>query len=153
MCLRYANSHFEAEDILQEGFIMVFKDLHQYSGTGPLGAWIRKVILRSALKYVRSKKKEMNVVELKEWDSAVEINEDLQQKVSAEDIIKAMQGMPIGYRTILNLYFLEGYSHQEISQILNISVGTSKSQLKRGKQYIQRLFQQEQVSKKVAYGK
>ncbi len=141
LCMRYAHSREDAEDILHDGFIAVFRDIGQYKGEGPVEAWIRKVILNTALQHLRKQQKnifhyqdptELNSSDADHWNE--------QDHFDKEDMIKTMlstmQTMPTGFRTVLNLYVIEGLSHDQIAQTLGISSGTSKSQLSRAKDYL-----------------
>lgn len=141
LALRYADNRQDAEDILQEGFVKVFRDLHQYKGLGSLEGWIRKVILNVALKHIKQKRRDFFIEPIGENDFKDEIETE---SFFSDDLIKnvlaMMQQMPAGFRTVLNLYILEGYSHQQIAAELNISVGTSKSQFSRAKQHLRALL-------------
>ncbi|MFN7116484.1 MAG: RNA polymerase sigma factor [Saprospiraceae bacterium] len=141
LCLRYANSREDAEDLLQEGFVTVFRDLHQYKGVGNLEGWVRKVILNVALQHIRRQKNLFQTVELKNYDVEDETDELLFEEHTAKNLIRLMQQLPAGFRTVLNLYVLEGYSHQQIAKELNISVGTSKSQLNRAKKLMKNMIE------------
>lgn len=143
VCLRYAYNRHDAEDILQEGFVKVFRDLHQYKGVGSLEGWIRKVILNTALQYIRQQKSLLNTVDfdqqafqIREEDSPEDDHQEM-----ARLLLRLMHEMPPGFRTVLNLYILEGFSHQEIADELQISVGTSKSQLNRAKAFLKGLLE------------
>lgn len=143
VCLRYANRREDAEDILQEGFVKVFQDLHQYRGAGSLEGWIRKVIVNVALQYLNKQKKNLaqsslNGIEYQLSDEPTVFEEDHPAKM----LIKLMQKMPPGFRTVLNLYILEGYTHPEIAHKLGISVGTSKSQYMRAKAHLRKLLEE-----------
>ena len=141
LCLRYANNREDAEDILQEGFVRVFKDLKQYKGTGSLEGWIRKVIVNIALQYIRKQKRSQFMVYTEEWKdwNLIEEEEEPFDRELVKKILHLMQQMPPGFRAVLNLYIMEGYTHQQISEELGISVGTSKSQLNRAKKYLKEL--------------
>ncbi len=141
LCLRYTNSREDAEDLLQDGFVTVFRDLHQYKGVGNLEGWVRKVILNVALQHIRKQKHLFQVVELKDMDLEEEHEELLFEEHVAKNLIRLMQQLPAGFRTVLNLYVLEGYSHQQIAKELNISVGTSKSQLNRAKKLMKNMIE------------
>lgn len=136
LCQRYARDRSEANDILQEGFITIFKDLNQYTGKGDLGAWMRKVMVNTALQYIRKWKKDWN------WESSedhllnLEIEESAHSNLNMEEMTKIIQQLPPGYRVVFNMYVIEGYSHKEIASKLDISESTSKSQLHRAKQAI-----------------
>ena len=147
MCLRYANNREDAEDILQEGFVKVFRDLHQYKGLGNLEGWIRKVILNVALFYIRKKKSGPEVLELEKY--AWKIEEEVsvfEEGQPGKGLVKLMQQLPPGFRTVLNLYVLEDFTHPQIAEALSISVGTSKSQLSRAKDFLKSLLEKNLTS-------
>ncbi|MCU0347826.1 MAG: RNA polymerase sigma factor [Saprospiraceae bacterium] len=143
VCLRYANSRHDAEDVLQEGFVKVFRDLHQFRGEGSFEGWMRRVIVNVALQHLRKQKGGLQFTELENVEyrltDADESVFDENEKGAA--LIKLMQKMPTGFRTVLNLYVLEEFSHQEIADQMGISVGTSKSQLNRAKAYLKGLLE------------
>ncbi|MEY3051414.1 MAG: hypothetical protein RLY31_1199 [Bacteroidota bacterium] len=150
LCLRYANNRQEAEDILQEGFIKVFRDIHQYRGAGSLDGWVRKVFLHTALHFLRKQQQLIPTADLEKH--AYRIGEDQDTETESDHtetaalLLRLMHRMPPGFRTVLNLYVLEGYSHQEIAAALDISVGTSKSQLNRAKAHLRALLEQQLAS-------
>lgn len=138
VCLRYASNTEEAEDILQEGFIKVFRKLDSYRGDGSFEGWARRVFVNTAIEHFRRKKylqpvteKEENTIEGK----YVSVLDDLGEK----DIMDLISQLSPGYRTVFNMYVVEGYSHKEIGDMLGISEGTSKSQLSRAKVILQYL--------------
>ncbi len=134
VCMRYAKDRSEAQDILQEGFFKVFTNLHQYAGHGSLGGWIRKVVVHSALRYIRKHKKNWHFKEDEEYMKQIPANEiDVLGHLAMQDLVGLIQNLPVGYQTVFNMYVIEGFSHQEIAELLNISVGTSKSQLYKAK--------------------
>lgn len=144
VCLRYANSREDARDMLQEGFIKVFRDLHQFRGEGSFEGWVRRVIVHSALQYLMKQKRGLQFSDLD--DVSYQIADDVQPLISeaeehAQVLIRLMHKLPTGFRTVLNLYVLEDYSHQQIADTLGISVGTSKSQLNRAKAYLRVLYE------------
>ena len=133
ICLRYGNSREEAEDMLQEGFIKIFSDLYQYQPTGPLGGWMRKVVINVALQHIRKNKK-FRIFENHEQIVAVyEPDLKIFKNNREEAILKIVQQLPDGYRIIFNLYVIEEFSHKEIAEKLGISVSTSKSQYSRAR--------------------
>ncbi len=144
LCLRYANSREDAEDILQEGFVKVFRDLHQYKGAGSLEGWVRKVILRVALQYVRRQKQLHTTSDFGPLENMlkVDVEEEPFDRELVRKVLHVMQQMPVGFRTVLNLYVMEGYKHQQIAEELGISVGTSKSQLNRAKKCLRELVEE-----------
>ena len=138
VCLRYAGNSEEAEDILQEGFIKVFRKIGSFRGEGSFEGWIRRIFVNTAIEHFRRKtylqpitEKEENTVEaqyLSVLDSLAE-----------RDIISLVQQLSPGYRTVFNMYVVEGYTHKQIAEMLGISEGTSKSQLSRAKMILQDL--------------
>ncbi len=136
ICLRYAGSAEEAEDILQEGFIKVFKKIESYRGEGSFEGWIRRIFVNTAIEQFRRRnylqpitEREENTVEGK----YLSVLDNLAEK----DIIGLVQQLSPGYRTVFNMYVVEGYTHKEIAEALGISEGTSKSQLSRAKLILQ----------------
>jgi len=128
LCYRFARDNNEAKDILQEGFIRVFTKLHLYSGTGSFESWLKRVIINTAIKYKEkniSKHQYIEVENIHVFDNAETIIEEL----SKEDILDLIQELPYGYRTVFNLYVIEGYSHKDIGEMLSIGESTSRSQL------------------------
>ncbi len=134
LCLRYARNKEEAEDMLQEGFISIFKDIRQYDASkGKLMPWLRKVMLNAALQYIRRHRTTSHFVDLEEVSNYHQTNDDIFAKMSAQELIHLIQSLPDGYRMVFSLYVLEGYKHQEIAKMLKISENTSKSQLHKAK--------------------
>ena len=138
VCLRYAGNAEEAEDILQEGFIKVFNKMSSYRGDGSFEGWIRRVFVNTAIEHFRKKtylqpisETEENTIEGK----YLSVLDHLAEK----DIIQLVQQLSPGYRTVFNMYVIEGYTHRQIAEILEISEGTSKSQLSRAKMILQGL--------------
>jgi RNA polymerase sigma-70 factor (ECF subfamily) len=135
VCLRYSNNLVEAEDILQDGFIKVFKYIESYRFEGSIEGWIRKIIINTAITHI-NKKKRLQFTDLDE--SKIEIadtTEDIitNDSIDPEILLKFLQNLPEGYRTVINLYIFEGYNHREIGEILGISENTSKSQLSKAR--------------------
>ena len=146
VCLRYSRDSDEAQDVLQIGFIKVFEKLDMYNRTGSLEGWIRKIIVNTALDSIRKNKKFMNDVEIEKVDYQLHnYNEDAVDVLSAQDLLAVIQKMPVGFKTVFNMYVIEGYSHQEIADELNISVNTSKSQLSRARAHLQKVLTKEKV--------
>ncbi len=135
VCLRYAKNQMEAEDFLQEGFIRVFKNIKQYNGSGSLEGWIRRVVINVCLEIIR-KEKTMLFINREEYQTDYTDN-PITEYYDTEYLLKAIQSLSEGYRTVFNLYAIEGYSHKEIAGLLEISEGTSKSQLARARQLLQ----------------
>jgi len=136
VCLRYAGNAEEAEDILQEGFIKVFKKLDSFRSEGSFEGWVRRIFVNTAIEHFRRKRYLMPVTEKEEntiEGKYISVLDDLAEK----DILALVQELSPGYRTVFNMYVVEGYTHKEIADILGISEGTSKSQLSRAKVILQ----------------
>jgi RNA polymerase sigma-70 factor (ECF subfamily) len=146
LCLRYAGSRAEAEDICQEGFVRLFRDLGQYDGRGPFEGWVRKVFVHTALQHLEKQRRRIQTDRLDGVDVADDAEVPLfEDTPPAERLIQLLQQLPPGFRTVFNLYVLEGYTHAEIAEIMGISVGTSKSQLLRAKAHLRRLLEKSLV--------
>jgi RNA polymerase sigma factor (sigma-70 family) len=140
VCLRYAGSAEEAEDILQEGFIKVFRKIDSYRGEGSFEGWVRRIFVNTAIEYYRKKTYLQPITEHEEATvegKYLSVLDNLAEK----DIINLVQQLSPGYRTVFNMYVVEGYTHKQIADLLGISEGTSKSQLSRAKQILQDMVQ------------
>lgn len=142
VCLRYASSREEAKDWLQDGFVQIFKDLYQYKPTGPLGGWMRRVMINVALQHIRSKKRLFPTVEISQIQDQFETDENLFSTFRAKALMQMVQQLPDGYRAVFNLYVIEGYTHKEIAKELGISPATSKSQLSRAKMALRKRIEE-----------
>ncbi len=140
VCLRYSYARSEAEDVLQEGFIKIFRDISQWRGEGALGAWLRKVVLNVALGHLRKAMSQSNLktIEFEQSHDNLSVEPEEFWEPNATGVVKLMNELPTGYRIVLNLYVIEEYSHEEISKELGISIGTSKSQLSRAKDLLRK---------------
>ena len=140
VCLRYARSREEAEEVLQEGFMRVFEYIRQYKFTGSFEGWVRKIMVNCALSKYRSKSQLHAVVNIDvdntNFDQAD--REDILSKISVKELISMVQQLPPGYRVVFNLYVFEGMKHREIAAHLNISEGTSKSNLSDARAILQK---------------
>ena len=149
VCLRYANSMDEAKDFLQEGFIKVFDKIGKFDGKGSLEGWIRRVMVNTSIDAIRKNKSNM-FTSFDDMEGKLsntiedEIFED-EFEFSAKDVMKALHELSPAYRTVFNLYILEGYSHREIAEKLNVSEGTSKSNLAKAKQRIKKILTTQNV--------
>ncbi len=142
VALRYARRREEAEDILQESFIKIFRSLAQFKGEGSLEGWMRRVTVNTALDFYRSKVHLNPVVSMDVVDERNYTNEDIFGNINAKDLVRMVQNLPAACRLVFNLYVFEGYKHKEIAVLLNISEGTSKSNL-----YDARLLLQRSIKK------
>lgn len=146
ICLRYAENTEEAQDLVQDGFIKVFQKINSFKGDGSLEGWTRKVMVNTALDSLRKKKKEKQRIEIdNEDDSWTGIEDGIIDAISAKDLLKIIQNLPRGYRTVFNLFAIEGYSHKEIGEMLHITESTSKSQYSRAKVQLQKMLLPEKV--------
>jgi RNA polymerase sigma factor (sigma-70 family) len=144
ICLRYATDRNEAEDILQDGFVKVFRDIHQFRSEGPLGAWIRKIMVNTALSHLRRKKDfVVSVPDFQALEGVQITQPTFDSNLDAEKLLKLLQKLPDGYRAVFNLYAIDGFTHEEIATQLNISVGTSKSQLFKARDFIKKMLNKE----------
>jgi RNA polymerase sigma factor (sigma-70 family) len=140
VCLRYTNSRPEAEDVLQEGFIKVFKSIHQFRNEGSFEGWLKRVMVNTALESFRKQKK-MELVDyefIPESESSSIFEGNALNNFEIKDLLKMIQELPKGCNVVFNLFAIEGYSHKEISDMLNISEGTSKSQVSRARSLLQK---------------
>jgi RNA polymerase sigma factor (sigma-70 family) len=133
VCYRYTKSMEDAEDVLQEGFIKVFKNLHQFNGSGDLGAWIRRIMVNTAINYLKSQSRYQNELSFTDEKLHMVSVDNPEIKLDAKDLADLIRQLPVGYQTIFNLYAIEGYKHAEIGKIMGISEGTSKSQYARAR--------------------
>ncbi len=136
VCMRYAKNKEQAEDVLQESFIKVFSKLDLFKG-GSLEGWIRRIMVNTSLDQIRKEKKLQNNITVDAVEFKLEHNSYILENIHAEDLLKLIQKMPVGYKTVFNLFAIEGYSHKEIAEELSISESTSKSQYSRAKIYLQ----------------
>lgn len=137
ICLRYTRNQMEAEDILQEGFIKVFRYLKDYRNDGSLEGWIRKTIVNTAINFYNKKIKFMKDISLDQTGPISNDEESAIDKMSAKELLVCIRELPDGYRVVFNLNVIEGYTHKEIGDMLNISENTSKSQLSRARSVLQ----------------
>jgi len=122
--------------MLQTGFIEVFKNIGKWKGDGPLGAWIRKVILNQSLQLLKKNLKQRQIESIDTHFDIASSEVDIISGLQADDLIDLIRQMPTGYRTVFNLYVIDGYSHKEIADQLEVSVSTSKTQLRKARRYM-----------------
>jgi len=140
VCMRYCDSTEESEDVVQNGFISIFENIESFKGTGSLEGWVRKIMVNAALTHIRKNKKLKQNIELDSVEFMLPSANYLNEEFAAKDLLKIIQTLPPGFRTVFNLYAIEGYSHKEIGEMLGISEGTSKSQYSRAKVHLQRII-------------
>jgi RNA polymerase sigma-70 factor (ECF subfamily) len=155
VCNRYTNNQEDAVEILNDGFLKIFRELHNYTPAysdviGSFKGWLRKIMMYTAIDHFRKFHKHQMMTEL---DSVVfqlpSVGENALERISYDEIIAAIKELSPGYRTVLNLFIVEGQSHEEISEQLGISIGTSKSNLAKARRQLQKiLFSQNQITQK-----
>jgi RNA polymerase sigma factor (sigma-70 family) len=139
--LRYAKDRSEAEDMMQDGFVRVYRDMGQFRGEGALGGWIRRIMVNTALSHLRKQRDFVrDVPDFNAFESKFHTEEDFASNLDAQTLLGYLQKLPPGYRTVFNLYAIEGHTHEEIAEQLGISIGTSKSQLFKAREYLKKML-------------
>lgn len=134
ICLRYCSDHMMAEDVLQESFIKIFYNINKFEGKGSLEGWVRRIVVGTAVDAYRKLKKTILYVETPPENFSH--NADILSQIETDELLAYLQRLPTGYRLVFNLYVVEGYSHAEIANALNITESTSRSQLARARQML-----------------
>lgn len=137
VCLRYAGNNDDAQDLLQEGFIKVFRNLEKYRHEGSFEGWMRRIFVNTSIEQYR-RKVHLNSISEQEERGIEDASVSVLDQLTERDIVQLVQELSPGYRAVFNLYVIEGYSHKEIAELLSISEGTSKSQLARAKSILQK---------------
>ncbi len=151
VCYRYTKSVKDAEDILQEGFVKVFRHLKQYKGEGELGAWIRRIMVTTALNYLKRNRKYQMEMAFEELSLHPVTDQNPVLILQAKELSDLIRQLPTGFQTIFNLYAVEGYTHGEIGGMLGISEGTSKSQYARARYLLIQWIEARSSSSKQEY--
>jgi RNA polymerase sigma factor (sigma-70 family) len=133
ICYRYTKSMQDAEDVLQEGFVKVFKNLHQYRFEGELGGWVRKIMVNTALNYLKKNKNYQAELSFTDTSLHPVTNDNPELRVTGKELADLVRQLPTGYQTIFNLHAVEGFTHVEIGKMLGINEGTSRSQYARAR--------------------
>lgn len=139
VCYRFAVSREDAEDMLQEGFIKVFTQIHSFQHKGAFEGWIRRIVVHTCINVLKRNKKFNQSVELEQADYAT-VREAIPSIMQAKQVVECIRLLPIGYRTVLNLYAIEGFSHREISEMMGIEESTSRSQFTRAKAMLEEIL-------------
>jgi len=137
ICVRYARSVVEAEDIFQDGFVKIFTNLKKYRNQGSFDGWVRRIIVNTAIDAYKANISMKNNVPYEELPETENTSIDIDDTLDEQELLNIVSKLPDGYRVVFNLYAIEGYSHKEIADMLNISEGTSKSQLSKARRTIQ----------------
>lgn len=147
LCIRYMGDRMEAEDILQEGFVTLFTKLDSWKGEGSFEGWARRVFVNTALMSLRKK----DLLKMGEdLDSAKNLSSDMPtqiQELGYKELMQLVASLPAGYRTVFNMFVIEGYSHKEIAESLNISSVTSRTQMQRARLMLQDLIRKKSNAK------
>jgi RNA polymerase sigma factor (sigma-70 family) len=139
VCFRYVNNRETACDLLQDGFIKIFTKVDTYTGTGSFAGWMRRIFVTTALEYLRQNNALKQSANIEDYENYFENNEiSAIEKISVDDLMKCIASLSDGYRTVFNLYAIEGYSHAEIAEMLNINEATSRSQFMRARKILQK---------------
>jgi RNA polymerase sigma-70 factor (ECF subfamily) len=133
--LRYASNRDEASEILNDSFMKIFGNLKKFDLSKPFKPWLRKILVNTAINHYHKKQREVQVEEMKNAKNESD-TEKILSGISYQEVIGLLQKLPPAYRTVFNLYVIEGYSHEEIASMLNIAVGTSKSNLFKAKEQL-----------------
>jgi RNA polymerase sigma factor (sigma-70 family) len=133
VCYRFAKNREDAEDMLQEGFIKVFSQIHQYRNEGAIEGWIRRIMVHTCINMLKKNKKFSDSVDITYARGIGIREENIPSIMQAKQVVECIRVLPVGYRTVLNLYAIEGYSHKEIGSMLDIEESTSRSQYTRAK--------------------
>ncbi|MBK9146878.1 MAG: sigma-70 family RNA polymerase sigma factor [Flavobacteriales bacterium] len=143
ICMRYAGNREQAQDMLQDGFVKVFQKIDHYRGDGPLGGWIARTMVNTALDHIRRSKPYDHSVDLTEAEHLHQADEQVLTTMSTDELMDLIQALPPGYRTVFNLFAIEGFAHKEIAEQLGISENTSKSQFMKARAYLRKLLPKE----------
>lgn len=144
LSLRYGRSKDEAQDIMQEGLVQIFKDLHQFDGRkSNFGTWSNRVLVHAALKYLKKTSWSNTFEEMNRGHENHVSVESVFDQLAAKELTKIISNLPLGYRLVFNMYAIEGYSHKEIAQQLGISEGTSKSQLFKARKMLKTILEKQ----------
>lgn len=138
VCLRYVNDPETARDLMQDGFIKVFTSINTYTGSGAFEGWLRKIFVNCALEYLRRNDVLRESTDLDNTTELVQPNSNAISDLSAAELMQLVHDLPAGFRTVFNMFAIEGYSHKEISEALGITESTSRSQYTRAKQLLQK---------------
>ena len=148
VCYRFAHNREDAEDMLQEGFIKIFSQMHTFGNRGAFEGWIRRIIVHTCINILKKNKKFNESVDIIHATSAMIREDSIPSIVQAKQIVECIRMLPIGYRTVLNLYAIEGYSHREIGDMLDIEESTSRSQYTRAKAMLEEILVRKKIIQK-----
>jgi RNA polymerase sigma-70 factor (ECF subfamily) len=148
VCYRFARNREDAEDMMQEGFIKVFTQIHQFRGQGALEGWIRRIVVHTCINILKKNKKFTDSVDLFHANSIYLNENNIPSILQAKQVVECIRQLPLGYKTVLNLYAIEGFSHKEIAAILDIEESTSRSQYTRAKSMLEEVLLKKRILQK-----
>jgi RNA polymerase sigma factor (sigma-70 family) len=148
VCYRFAHNREDAEDMLQEGFIKVFSQMHTFGNRGAFEGWVRRIIVHTCINILKKNKKFNESVDIIHATAIQVREESVPSIVQAKQVVECIRILPIGYRTVLNLYAIEGYSHREIGEMLDIEESTSRSQYTRAKAMLEDILIRKKIIQK-----
>ncbi len=146
MCIRYISNRNEAEDIFQEAFIKIFRSLPTLKNYDVVDGWVKRIVINTAIDHYKSNAKHYDLDEVEIADKAIDIDPEIIAHLSTETLLNEIKSLPDGYRAIFNLYVIDGFSHAEIAEMLQISEGTSKSQLSKAKNQLKKQLHKKGIS-------
>ncbi len=147
ICFRYANTKEDAEDMLQDGFVKIFTRITTYENKGNFEGWMRKIMVNTCINHLQKNRKFSEIINIETQQNLEFKEESISSKLLGKQVMQCLLMMPIGYRTVINLYAIEGYNHKEIGDMLNISETTSRSQYIRGKAVLESIL----IDKKIIH--
>ena len=148
VCYRYAHNREDAQDMLQEGFIKVFSQIHTFEARGALEGWIRRIVVHTCINILKKNKKFNESVDLIHASALHQNEQSIPSLLQAKQVVECIRLLPVGYKTVLNLYAIEGFSHREIGQMLDIEESTSRSQYTRAKSMLESVLVKKNIVEK-----
>jgi RNA polymerase sigma factor (sigma-70 family) len=148
VCYRFAQNREDAEDMLQEGFIKVFSQIHTFENRGAFEGWIRRIVVHTCINILKKNKRFNESVDIIHATAVQVREESVPSIIQAKQVVECIRMLPVGYRTVLNLYAIEGYSHREIATALDIEESTSRSQYTRAKAMLEDILVRKHILQK-----
>lgn len=148
VCYRYAHNREDAEDMLQEGFIKVFSQIHTFENRGALEGWIRRIVVHTCINILKKNKRFNESVDIIHATGVQVREESIPSIIQAKEVVECIRLLPVGYKTVLNLYAIEGFSHKEIAGMLDIEESTSRSQYTRAKAMLEDILLKKKILQK-----
>ena len=146
ICFRYLKNQMDAEEVMLNGLVKIFQHVGQFKSEGSFEGWMKRIVVNEALGHLR-KKEPLHLTIEKDHIQLANNEASAESELAVEDLLQMLHELPAGYRAVFNLYAIEGYSHKEIAEMLDINEGTSKSQLSKARALLQRKLMEHEVSK------